>query len=88
MTAPLKKTRLGNANAWMSIFAVNVRFYRSEILGVVAFAIVGVCLFLGWLALSGPRRGINWGFGPDWDCSYTGNASSLVCIKPVPKHSP
>lgn len=87
MTAPLNKARIDNANARTSIFVANLRLYRVEILVVVAFAIVGLCLFVLWLALSGPLRGANWGFGPDWDCSYTGKASALVCVKNPPNNN-
>ena len=85
MSGPLKKAWISVVNARVALIAANWRLYRLEILPTVAFGIVGVCLFLVWLALSGPLRGVNRGFGPDWNCSDPGKGA-LVCIKNPPKN--
>jgi hypothetical protein len=72
------RARLGDA---ASVFAMNMRLRRGEVVVVPLLAILGVLFFCGWLFFSGPSRGINWGFGREWDCSDQGRGGALVCVK-------
>ena len=78
-------SRANSLGAWASTLWMNIRLNKTSIAGVFVLAVVGLCLFIGWLAISGPTHRLNWGFGPDWDCADSGKASALVCIKNIPK---
>jgi hypothetical protein len=72
------RARFGEAAV---VLAMNLRLRRGEVIGVALFATFGVLLFCGWLFFGGPNLWLNWGFGPEWDCSDQGRRSTLVCIK-------
>lgn len=58
---------------------------RSDIAAVlIGIGVIGAVIFAYVLYPSPPR---NWGFGPDWQCTYPGHGEP-VCIKRPTNNSP
>ena len=62
------------------------RFYpaRRDVIAVVVGILLVAWVIVEWVAWPiRPRLLYNWGFGPDWDCTYPGKGEP-VCSKRTP----
>jgi hypothetical protein len=61
---------------------------RDVVMLLVALAVAGALTFVSY-KLASARMGLNWGFGPEWECSNTVGPKDLRCVSrtPVPEQS-